>query len=863
MNDNDSKDNRPANPIDLEDNAVEELTVASKQTEPSQPADPRSIDIPERLPILPLRDAVAFPGTVMPLAISREKSKRLLDMALSGDRLIAAVAQRVPEKEDPRLDDLHRVGTVCMILKMYKLPDGTDTILVHGITRIGIECVTAEQPHLEARVHVRHDPEEMTTELEALMHNARHAAHRVIELSPNVPQEARTVLDSIASPGGLADFLAANLSLSLVHKQEILETLDVATRLRKVHATMEGQLDVLELSKKIQAQVRSQLDTAQREHYLREQLKAIRKELGEDAGPSSDIERLQGQVRQAAMPEAVEAEANRELDRMANIHPSSPEYGVALDYVNWLCVLPWSISTEDQLDIHRAERILNEDHYGLEKVKKRILEFLAVRKLKPDGRGPILCFVGPPGVGKTSLGKSIARALGRRFIRMSLGGVRDEAEIRGHRRTYIGSMPGRIVQEIRKAGSNNPVFMLDEVDKLGTDFRGDPASALLEVLDPAQNDTFTDHYLDVPLDLSNVLFIATANYVDPIPQPLLDRMEVIQISSYTLREKLQIAKNYLVPRQLEENGLDASRVTFSDTALTRVITSYTREAGVRNLEREIGAICRGRAAALVRGRKGSFKVTIESIEDDLGPPKFEPAEAASVSIPGIATGLAYTPTGGEILFIEATRMPGNANLNLTGQLGDVMRESAQAAFTIIRSRAESLGIDPVQVLQNDYHVHVPAGAIPKDGPSAGCAIFAALVSLLTDRCIDPQTGITGEITLSGRIMPVGGIKEKVLAAHRAGLRRVILPDRNQRDLAEIPADIRDQMEFVLVQTTDAVLTHAFAPREARPAPAKKARKQAKKKGASSAKRRKTTRRKAAASARAPEAALGRAAKPRP
>lgn len=815
MKEEDPQHEAPETDLDFEDDSVEEVPVSARPPDETRAIDPRDIVIPAVLPILPLRDAVAFPGTIMPLAVSREKSKRLLDMALAGDRLICAVAQRVPEKDDPDLDDLHRIGTACMILKMYKLPDGTETIVVHGIVRVGIEDLTSAEPYLEAKVHPRHDSEELSTELEALMHNARHAAHRILELSPNVPDEARIVLDNIRTPGGLADFLGANLSLSLVHKQEVLETLDVPARLRKVHAAMEGQLDVLELSKKIQSQVRSQLDKAQREHYLREQLKAIQHELGQDSGTSSEIGRLREKLEAAKMPKPVLAEAEREVERMAKIHPASPEYGVALDYVNWLCALPWSVRTEDQLDVNRADAILNEDHYGLEKVKRRILEFLAVRKLKPDGRGPILCFAGPPGVGKTSLGKSIARALGRKFIRMSLGGMRDEAEIRGHRRTYIGSMPGRIIQELRKAESNNPVFMLDEVDKIGSDFRGDPASALLEVLDPAQNNTFTDHYLDVPFDLSNVLFIATANYMDPIPQPLLDRMEVIHIPGYTHREKLEIARQYLVPRQLDENGLRPDQVVFDETALNRLITGYTREAGVRNLERQIAGVCRARAAAVVRGEEGSSRVTPKSIEADLGPPLLEPSVATAVSLPGVATGLAYTPTGGDILFIEATKMPGNANLNLTGQLGGVMRESAQAAFSIVRSRAASLGIDPADVLRHDYHIHVPAGAIPKDGPSAGSAILAALVSLLKDRCVDRHTGITGEITLRGRVMPVGGIKEKILAAHRAGLKRVILPEGNQRDLQEIPQDIREQLKFVFAKTTDDVLRHAFAGRDGR------------------------------------------------
>jgi ATP-dependent Lon protease len=828
MPENDTNDHEQGDGIVIDEEVAEEIPIPlAQETEPPL-RDPRTIDIPESLPLLPIRNAVAFPGTIMPLNIVRDASKRVLDLALAGDRLICAVAQRVPEQDDPRLDDLYRVGTACLILKMYKMPDGTEMIVVHGIARVGIEYLTREQPQLEARVHARLDPDESSVELEALMHNARHAAHRIIELSPNVPQEARQVLDGIRTPGGLADFLAANLSLGVVHKQEILETFDVATRLRKVHASMAGQLDVLELSQKIQSQVRDQLDKSQREHYLREQLKAIQKELGQDDGRVSEIEKLRTQVQAAKMPAPVQTEADRELRRMANLHPASPEYSVALDYVTWLASLPWAARTKDRLDLRRAEKILNEDHYDLDRIKRRILEFLAVRKLKPDGRGPILCFTGPPGVGKTSLGRSIARSLGREFIRISLGGIRDEAEIRGHRRTYIGALPGRIIQEIRKIGSNNPVFMLDEVDKIGQDFRGDPASALLEVLDPQQNQTFTDHYLDVAFDLSGVLFIATANYADPVPLALLDRMEVIGLSGYTLQEKLEIAKRYLVPRQLEENGLTPENVRLDEDALTTIVTSYTREAGVRSLERQIGSICRARAAAIVRGSKKTHRITSKSVAEDLGPPLFEPQAAATESIPGVVTGLAFTPTGGDILFVEASLMPGNANLNLTGQLGDVMRESAQAAFSIIRSRADKLGIDAAEVLRHDYHVHVPAGAVPKDGPSAGAAIFTALVSVLTGRCVDPGTGITGEITLRGRVLPVGGVKEKVLAAHRAGLHRVILPARNQRDLHEIPQDIRNQLEFVFAQTTDDVLANAFGRCDAKPA-AKPKRKAATKK----------------------------------
>ncbi|MHC4066300.1 MAG: endopeptidase La, partial [Planctomycetota bacterium] len=707
------------------------------------------------------------------------------------------------------LDDLYRVGTACVLLKLLKLEDGTQTIVVHGLARVGIESMTQETPYLEARVNSYYDQKGATTEIEALAHNVRQAARRIIEMSPEVPAEARTVLDNIRTPGGLADFVAANLSLGLVHKQELLETFDVAQRLRKVHFAIAGQLEILELSTKLQSDVRAKLAKSQREYFLREQLKAIQHELGQSDARTSALEKLEEKIVAAKMPEPVEAEARRELERMNNIPQASPEYSVAQDYIEWLGDLPWSVSTKDNTDIKRAERILEQDHYGLEKVKRRILEFLAVRQLNPDTRGPILCFVGPSGVGKTSLGQSIARALGRKFVRISLGGVRDEADIRGHRRTYIGALPGRIIQEFRKAGSNNPLFMLDEVDKIGQDFRGDPAAALLEVLDPAQNSTFTDHYLEVPFDLSKVLFIATANYLDPIPPALLDRMEVIELSGYTLREKKHIAKRYLVPRQLAENGLKPAQLKFDEKALERVISSYTREAGVRELERKIGALCRARAASIVRKQRRSARVTVRSLARDLGPVEYEPQSAARSAIPGVVTGLAFTPTGGGILFIEATRMPGNGNLNLTGQLGNVMRESSQAAFSIVRSRAKSWGIDPAEVLHSDYHIHVPAGAIPKDGPSAGVAMLTALVSLLTDRPVDPATGMTGEITLRGRVLSVGGVKVKVLAAHRAGLTRIILPKRNARDLHDVPKDIRDQIEFVYVRNIDQVVKAAL------------------------------------------------------
>ncbi len=766
--------------------------------------------IPEKLPLLPVRESVAFPGTVMPLNVGREKSKRVLDLALASDHMIGVFTQRAAQTEDPRLDDLYRVGSACRILKMLKLPDGTETIIVHGVVRVGLETTTQETPYLEAKVHPREDSTETTTEIEALMHNVRFAAERVMQLSPNVPDEAKMILANVATPGALADFLAANLSLSVVHKQELLETFDVSDRLRKVYAALTSQLEVLELSSKLQQQVKEQMDKSQREYYLREQMKAIQSELGQGDARASTTQRLKKEVAESGMPETVAEVANREVERMDVIPQASPEYSVALDYVEWLIALPWAHQTEDNLDLDRAERILETDHYGLSKIKRRILEFLAVRKLAPEGRASILCFAGPPGVGKTSLGKSIARALGRKFIRMSLGGVRDEAEIRGHRRTYVGALPGRIIQEIKKCGSRNPVFMLDEVDKIGADFRGDPASALLEVLDPAQNDTFTDHYLDVPFDLSSVLFIATANYMDPVPAPLRDRMEVITLSSYTQHEKLQIAKNYLVPRQLVENGLSADRVRFNDKAIELIISGYTREAGVRELERQIGAVCRARAARIVRGEEDRLTVTPNVVSTDLGPIKYVSEIAAREDVAGVATGLAYTSVGGDILFIEASRMPGSGHLKLTGQVGDVMRESAEAAYSLIRSRAKKLRISTDAIRSHDLHVHVPAGAVPKDGPSAGVAIFAAMLSAIRGKHVDRLTAMTGEITLRGNVLPVGGIKEKFLAAHRAGIRRVIFPESNKKDLVELPPEVHADLKLVPVKTIDDAIKTAFS-----------------------------------------------------
>ncbi len=765
-------------------------------------------DIPRELPILPVRNVVVFPGTVTPLSIAREKSRRLIDAVLAGNKLLAIFAQRHPEIEDPGINDIYRVGTAAQVLKLLRMPDGSNSLLVHGLLRVGLEQIVATEPYWRALVNPHEDAAASTIEVEALAYMARQTAERVIQLSPNVPDEALQVLASIEKPGALADFLAANLSLGLVQKQELLETFDVADRLRKVNATLQNQLEVLELAEKIQSEVRQQIDKTQREYFLHEQLRAIQKELGEGDARITELEDLRKRIDAAGMPEAVLKEAQREFKRLSRVPALSPESGVIRDYLEWLIEMPWNRETADNLDLDRAQQVLDEDHYGLEKVKRRIIEYLAVRKLNPEGKGPILCFAGPPGVGKTSLGQSIARALGRRFIRIALGGVRDEADIRGHRRTYIGAIPGRIVQEIRKAGARNPVLMLDELDKVGADFRGDPAAALLEVLDPEQNSSFTDHYLGVPFDLSRVLFIGTANYMEPVAPALKDRMEVIDLPGYTTAEKLEIARRYLVPRQRQRSGLDSTGLTFDEAALRTIIENYTREAGVRNLERMIGTVCHGLAARVARGRTIAPVVQSGDLSEFLGPPRHERETASRVGEPGVVTGLAYTPVGGEIIFVEATTMEGRGSFLLTGQLGEVMRESTQAALSLLRTRARSWGIRLPSLSRIDLHVHVPAGAIPKDGPSAGIAMLAALYSLFRHQPADPSVALSGEITLRGLVLPVGGIKEKVLAAHRAGIRTVVLPARNGADLQEVPADVRNEIEFVLASRVEEALNAA-------------------------------------------------------
>ena len=797
-------------------------------------------EIPRELPILPVRNLVVFPGTVVPLTIGREKSKRLTDSVLAGNRLLGVCTQRHEETEDPGIDDIYRIGTVAQVLKLLPMPDGSSSLLVHGIVRVGIEEFVRTDPFWVALINPHEDHVSGSLEIDALTFNARRTAERVIELSPNVPDEALQILASIEKPGPLADFLAANLSLGLAQKQELLETFDVADRLRKVTATLQNQLEILNLAQKIQTDVRTQIDKTQREYFLQEQMKAIRKELGEGDPREGELIELRRRINEASMPEVVLREAKREMERLQRISPASPENGVIRDYLEWLIEMPWEHETEDKLDLDRAAEVLDADHFGLEQIKRRILEYLAVLKLKPHGKGPILCFAGPPGVGKTSLGQSIARALGREFIRIALGGVRDEADIRGHRRTYIGAIPGRIVQEIRKAGSRNPVLMLDEMDKLGADFRGDPASALLEVLDPEQNHNFTDHYLSVPFDLSKVMFIATANYMDPVEPALRDRLEVIELPGYTTAEKTEIAKRYLVPRQLERNGVADQGLSFADDTIHTIIDGYTREAGVRNLERTIGTVCRGMAAKVARHQEAPAVVTEEHLEEYLGPARFESDVALVEGMPGVVTGLAYTPVGGEIIFIEVTSMPGRAGLMITGQIGDVMRESAQAALSLLRAHGEEWGVPIERLPEIDIHIHVPAGAIPKDGPSAGVAMLTALFTCLTGTSADPKVGMTGEITLRGLVLPIGGIKEKVLAAHRAGLKKIILPARNKPDMHEVPVEIRESLEFVFVDRVEEVLLAAIPELQSAEPEAKPKRRARRKKAAPKRTRRKAS-----------------------
>ncbi len=769
------------------------------------------VEIPKEIPILPIKGGVVFPNLMVPLVVTTPSSQKLIDDALASKRIVGAVTQKKEDTEKPGPDDLYGMGTACMILKMIRTPDGNMRVLVQGLERVKILKYTKTDPYLVAEVLVLKEEKREGVEVEALKHNVLSMFQEIVKNSPYLPDEFITVALNIGEPGKLADFIASYMNLKVEEKQEILEAVDPEERLRKLLPKLSRELEVIRLSTKIQQEVKSELDRGQREFILREQLKAIQKELGIKDEREAEIQELREKIEAAGMPEEVKKVALKELDRFSKIPPGSPEYTVSRTYLDWLVELPWNKETEDNLDLKRAEKILKEDHYNLEKVRDRILEFLAVRKLKKDTKGPILCFVGPPGVGKTSLGRSIARALGRKFVRISLGGVHDEAEIRGHRRTYIGALPGRIIQGIKQAGSKNPVFMLDEIDKVGVDFRGDPQAALLEVLDPEQNKEFVDHYLDVPFDLSKVLFIATANITATIPPALLDRMEILELPGYVDEEKLAIAKGYLIPRQIKENGLEDLRIRFTKNAILKIIREYTREAGVRNLERKIGAILRKIAKEYAMGNLAikDMKIGVKEVEKYLGPPEYYSEVKERKGEPGVVTGLAWTPTGGDILFIEALKMPGGKRLILTGQLGDVMKESAEAALSLVRSLADELNIDKKFYDKYDIHIHVPAGAIPKDGPSAGIAMFTALVSLLTETPVDPELAMTGEITLRGKVMPVGGIKEKVIAAKRAGIKRVILPKWNEKDLQEIPKHIKQGLNFIFVNNVRDVLRAVF------------------------------------------------------
>ena len=767
-------------------------------------------ELPENLPILPLFDTVLFPKMVLPLVVMQEESVQLIDEAMSNNRIIGLLVSKTsPGEGTSPTEDLYRIGTSALILKMAKTEDNKSQILVQGLGRFKIGTYLEDKPYLMGKVEHLLEKESNDTQTQALMANIIQLFTKVVDISPVLPQEISTMAKSIQEPGILSNMVASSINASVEEKQTVLEIDNVKKRLKEVTRLINHQLEILELGNKIQSQVKGDMDKSQRQYYLRQQLKAIKEELGEQDDSNIEIEEYQTKILEKGLPDEAKNEAERELNRLSKMHPSSAEYTVASTYLDWMTSLPWQESTKDNLNIKTARKILDEDHFGLEKAKNRIIEYLAVRKLKPDSKGPILCFSGPPGTGKTSLGSSIAKALGRKFIRLSLGGVRDEAEIRGHRRTYIGALPGRIIQGIRRAGSNNPVFMLDEIDKVGSDFRGDPSSALLEVLDPEQNFSFSDHYLDVPFDLSGVMFITTANILDTIPPALRDRMEVLQLLGYTLDEKIKIANRHLIPRQRRDHGLKSDQISFTKGAVRQIVTGYTREAGLRNLEREIAAICRGVASKIAEGKVKTASIKVVNISKFLGPVRFTSEVKARIPTPGIAMGLAWTPFGGELLFIEATAMKGQKGLTLTGQLGDVMKESATTALSFIRANAESLGIEEDFFEKSDVHIHVPAGAIPKDGPSAGVTMLTALTSLLTNKIIHKNLAMTGEITLRGQVLPVGGIKEKVLAAHRSGIKILIMPLSNQKDLVDIPKKIQKEIRFHFVEKMKDVLTLAM------------------------------------------------------
>jgi ATP-dependent Lon protease len=801
---------------------------------------PADLTIPDALPVLPLRDVVVFPLTAVPLSVGQPRSVQLVDDVMRGNRLLALVTQREAKAEPAEPEDLYRLGTVGVIHQLARAPDGSVRLMVQGLERIRVLDWVAREPYLVARVEAAPEPAMQTTDVDALRRAVVDVFRRLVDASSELPDELATAAENVADPRHIVYFVASVVPVPTATRQELLELDSVADKLRRLVDVLQREVAVRELGHKITTETQERLSKSQREYYLREQLRSIQRELGEEDAAGSQVAELRRRIEEARLPEEARREAERELNRLGSISAASPEHGMIVSYLEWMASLPWSVQSGGRIDVVRAHEVLDEDHFDLEKIKERILEYLAVKKLREEratraqtspgsdggpapavpprvtgdtpAREPILCFVGPPGVGKTSLGQSIARALGRRFVRMSLGGVRDEAEIRGHRRTYIGALPGRIIQGLRRAETRDPVFMLDEIDKVGGDWRGDPSSALLEVLDPAQNDSFVDNYLGVAFDLSQVLFIATANTLDTIPGPLRDRMEILMLSGYTDEEKIGIAERYLIPKQLAAHGLAASELAFEPDALRQIVRGYTREAGVRSLEREIAGIARKVARRLAEGRRDPERVTVDNLAEFLGRPRFFDEVAERTTRPGVATGMAWTPVGGDVLFVEVTMMPSSEErLLLTGMLGDVMRESAQAAVSYVWSNAEALGIDPKVFAGKTIHVHVPAGAIPKDGPSAGVTIMTALASLVTGRPVRSDVAMTGEITLRGKVLPVGGIKEKVLAAHRAGLRTIILPRRNERDVEDVPEPLRSQLTFVLVDDADEVLRHALTP----------------------------------------------------
>ena len=770
----------------------------------------QSIEIPKKIPLLPIRDIVVFPYMVLPLFVGREMSIKAIEVALEGNRMIFLASQKDINVENPSPSDLYSMGTVGVIMRMLKLPDGRIKILVQGVSRAKTVKFLQKEPYY--LVEIKNHPDAavpVTLEIEALMRNVKEQIEKLVSFGKVILPDIMVVIENVDDPGKLADLAIANMGLKVEQAQEVLEITDPLQRIKRINELLGKEIELLSMQQKIQQDVRGEIDKTQREYFLREQLKAIQRELGDTDDRAEDARELREKIKAAKMPEKAEKEAEKQLRRLERMHPDAAEASMTRTYIEWLTELPWSKATKDNLDLKAAQKILEEDHYDLEKVKERILEYLAVRKLKDKMKGPILCFVGPPGVGKTSLGKSIARSLGREFVRISLGGVRDEAEIRGHRRTYVGALPGRVIQGVKTAGSNNPVFMLDEIDKIGADFRGDPSAALLEVLDPEQNNSFSDHYIGLPFDLSNVMFITTANMTDPIPGPLKDRMEIIRLSGYTEIEKLGIAKSYLIPRQLKEHGITDKNISIPDKTLLKIVEEYTREAGVRNLEREVGHLCRKVARKIAEGEAGLFTITPANLHTYLGVPKFLPEAERKKDEVGVVTGLAWTETGGDVLYIEATTMKGKGSLTLTGQLGDVMKESAHAALTYVRSRASELGINPEQFAKTDIHIHVPAGAIPKDGPSAGVTMATALASVFTNEPARRDVAMTGEVTLRGRVLPIGGLKEKTLAARRAGITTVVLPKKNEKDLDEVPKDIKKDMHFIFAETMDEVISAAL------------------------------------------------------